>query len=110
MPGATSGFLSAAKDAGAQWRAGLNVERAGCHRTANFVGRDGHSIDAQLGDIERNVQIALDSIGVEHCAHGMSGRGKLADGCTTPVSLLATIMLTSDTSSLSKSLSVAGSM
>ena len=44
--GATSGFLSAAKDAGAQRRAGLNVERAGCHRTANFVCGNGHGIDA----------------------------------------------------------------
>ena len=44
--GATSGFLSAAKDAGTQWRAGLNVERAGGNGTANFVGCDGHGVDA----------------------------------------------------------------
>ena len=77
---ATSGFLPAAKNAGAQWRAGLNVKRAGCHRTANFMGGDGHGVDAQLGGIERNVQIPLDGIGVEQGAHGMRGRGKLADG------------------------------
>ena len=43
------------------------------------MGGDGHGIDAQLGGIERNVQIALDGIGVEQSAHGMRGRGKLAD-------------------------------
>ena len=78
--GTSSGFLSSAKDARAQRGAGLNVERAGCHRTANLVGGDGHSIDAQLGGIERNMQIALDGIGVEKGAHGMRGRGKLTDG------------------------------
>ena len=44
------------------------------------MGGDGHGLDAQLGGIERNVQIPLDGIGVEQGAHGMRGRGKLADG------------------------------
>ena len=78
--GATSGFLSAAKDAGAQRRAVLKVERAGCHRAADLMRGNGHSIDAQLGDIERNMQVALDGIGVEQGAHGMRGGGQLADG------------------------------
>ena len=78
--GTSSGFLSTTKDAGTQWGAGLKVERTGCHRTANFVGRDGHGIDAQLGDIERNMQVALDGIGVEQGAGSVCGGGKLADG------------------------------
>ena len=41
---------------------------------------NGHGVNSQLGDIERNVQIPLDGIGVEQGAHGMRGRGKLADG------------------------------
>ena len=44
------------------------------------MGCDGHGVDAQLGDIERNMQIPLDGIGVEQGANGMRGRGKLADG------------------------------
>ena len=44
------------------------------------MGGDGHSIDAQLGDIEWNMQIALDGIGVEQGTGGVCGRGKLADG------------------------------
>ena len=77
---ATSGFLSAAKNAGAQWRAALKVERAGCHGATDLVRGNGHGVNSQLGDIERNVQIPLDGIGVEQGAHGMRGRGKLADG------------------------------
>ena len=77
--GATSGFLSAAKDTGAQRRASLNVERAGGNGTANLVGGDGHGVDTQLGGIERNMQIALDGIGVEQGACGVRSRGKLAD-------------------------------
>ena len=41
---------------------------------------DGHGINAQLGGIERNVQIALDGIGVEQGTHGVRSCGKLADG------------------------------
>ncbi len=39
-----------------------------------------HSIDAQLGDIERNMQVPLDGIGMKQGAGSMYGRGKLADG------------------------------
>ena len=78
--GTSSGFLSAAKDSGAQRRAVLKVERTGCHRAADLMRGNGHGIDAQLGDIERNMQIALDGIGVEQGAHGMRGGGQLADG------------------------------
>ena len=41
---------------------------------------NGHSINAQLGDIERNMQVALDGIGMKQGAGSMCGRGKLADG------------------------------
>ena len=78
--GATSGFLSAAKDARAQRRAVLKVERAGCHGATDLVRSNGHGVNSQLGNIERNMQIPLDGIGVEQGAHGMRGRGKLADG------------------------------
>lgn len=83
--GTSSGFLSSAKDARAQRGAGLSLWRArtGCHRTANLVGGDGHSIDAQLGGIERNMQIALDGIGVEKGAHGIRSRGE-AHGWAAP--------------------------
>ena len=78
--GTTSGFLSAAKDARAQRRAVLKVERAGCHGATDLVRGNGHGVNSQLGDIERNMQIPLDCIGVEQGANGMRGRGKLADG------------------------------
>ena len=78
--GTTSGFLSAAKDARAQRRAVLKVERAGCHGATDLVRGNGHGVNSQLGDIERNMQIPLDGIGVEQSANGMRGRGKLADG------------------------------
>lgn len=41
---------------------------------------NGHSIDAQLGDIERNMQVALDGIGVKQGAHGMRRGSQLVDG------------------------------
>ena len=41
---------------------------------------NGHGIDAQLGDIERNMQIALDGIGMEQGTRGVRSRDKLADG------------------------------
>lgn len=63
-----------------QWRAALKVERAGRHRAADLVGRYGHGVDAQLGDIERNMQVALDGIGVEQGAGSVSSGGQLADG------------------------------
>ena len=43
------------------------------------MGGDGHGIDAQLGGVERNVQIPLDGIGMKRGAGSMCGRGKLAD-------------------------------
>ena len=78
--GATAGFLSTAKDARTQRRATLKEERAGCHRAADLVRGNGHSIDAQLGDIERNMQVALDGIGMKQGAGSMCGGGQLADG------------------------------
>ncbi len=41
---------------------------------------DGHGVDAQLGGIERNMQITLDGIGVEQGADSMCSGGQLADG------------------------------
>ena len=77
--GATASFLSTAKDARTQRRAALKVERAGCHGAADLVCGDGHSIDAQLGNIERNMQVALDGIGMKQGAGSMCGSGQLAD-------------------------------
>ena len=78
--GATAGFLSTAKDARTQRRAVLKVERAGSHRAADLVRGNGHSVDAQFGDIERNMQVALDGIGMKQGAGNMCGSGQLADG------------------------------
>ena len=78
--GATAGFLSTAKDARTQRRAVLKVERAGCHRAADLMRGNGHGIDAQLGDIERNMQVALNGVAMEQGARGVRGGGQLADG------------------------------
>ena len=41
---------------------------------------NGHSVNSQLGDIERNMQVALDGIGMKQGAGSMCGSGKFADG------------------------------
>ena len=64
--------------------------------TTNLVGGDGHQIDAEQTEIDRNLAEGLDRIGMHEARHGRCASDTISRmGWMTPVSLLASMTLTS---------------
>ena len=105
--------MRAAEEERREAHVAADEEDAGALRGVHLVAGDGEQVDVlerAVGEIERELAGGLDGVGVEERAGAWAMAASSAMGWMTPVSLLASMMLTSLVLRAQGGLRAAGSM